>query len=79
MCIKLSMVQYGAIIESLQFRTNCALTSFNTPFSPLTKADYADSKWLHLLVLILAVCLLQYLDSRVTMLGHKVCMATRGT
>ena len=66
--------------ESLQFKTNCALASFNTPFSLLTKTvDNADNKCLHLLMLILVVCLLQYLDSRVTMLGRKVCMATRGT
>ena len=37
--------------ESLQFKTNCVLASFNTPFSLLTKTvDNADSKWIHLLV-----------------------------
>lgn len=65
--------------ESMQFKANCALASFNTPFSLLTEIDNADNKWLRLLVLILAVYLLQYIDSRVTMLGRKVCMATHGT
>lgn len=65
--------------ESMQFKANCALAYFNTPFSLLTKTDNADNKWLRLLVLILAACLLnvlilglQCLDARSVwlLMGH---------
>ena len=69
--------------ESLQLKQ--VVSAFlSAPFSPLTKTQHSilqsgDSKWLYLLMLILVVCLVEYYDSRVTMLGPKVCMATHGT
>ena len=70
--------------ESLHHKTNCVFAFFSTSFSPLTKKQHSrlhsgDSMWLYLLMLILMVFLVEYCDSRVTMLGPKVCMATHGT
>ena len=71
--------------ENQQFKASCASAFFSTPFSPPTKTQHSrlhngDSKWLiYLLMLILVVCLVEYYDSRVTMPGPKVCMATHGT